>query len=201
MNARVSVADVARTVLPRDCSDGWLAMLRAYFDDSGTHDSSSVVVMAGVIGTESEMVSLEALWKEHLDAPLCGQKAPLTKTHMYDCYGSTGEFLGWKRTETDYFRHQLREAIIKSRVSAYCVGCIRKDWDELMQGDIRGTHGNAEGYAIRQCFVRAIKWANENSFDPQISFIFDDTGRLEREVRAIFHAFQLATQEPEIVGL
>ncbi len=147
------------------------------------------------------MLSLDGLWKEHLDRPLCGRKEPIAKSHMYDCYNSTGEFRGWKRTETDFFRHQLREAIIKSRVSAYCIGCVRKDWDDLMQGDMRGPHGDAEGFAIRHCFVKAIKWATENSFDPDISFIFDDTGRLEREVRTVFHAFKVSTASPNVVGL
>lgn len=77
MNAHVPVADLFQTLLPRDCPNGWLAMLRAYFDDSGTHEDSAVVLMAGVFGTEWEMRSLESGWQKHLDRPLCAQSRSL----------------------------------------------------------------------------------------------------------------------------
>jgi hypothetical protein len=41
-------------------------MLSAYFDDSGTHDQSQIVLLAGVFGTEAEMTSLEWLWRQEL---------------------------------------------------------------------------------------------------------------------------------------
>jgi len=47
-------------------------MLRAYFDDSGTHDGSKIVVVAGIMGSESELLSLELLWRELLNDPVCG---------------------------------------------------------------------------------------------------------------------------------
>jgi hypothetical protein len=122
---------------------GWLTMLNAYFDDSGTHDQSSIVLLAGVFGTEAEMTSLERMWQKHLDRPLDGLKPPLTRFHMTDCQGSRGEFEGWSRTETDYFCHQLQTTIIDSGVSAYGIGCARKDWDDLVTGDMRAIPARA----------------------------------------------------------
>jgi hypothetical protein len=92
-------------------------MLSAYFDDTGTHQGgkwgpSKIVAVAGIYGTESEMLSLEGMWREHLDAPLCGRKPPLKRFHMYDCQKSLNEFSGWTRTETDYFCHQLATVVI-----------------------------------------------------------------------------------------
>ena len=43
-----------------------MGLLSAYFDDSGTHDQSQIVLLAGVFGTEAEMTSLEWLWRQEL---------------------------------------------------------------------------------------------------------------------------------------
>lgn len=178
-------------------------MLRGYFDDSGTHDASNVVVVAGIIGTESELLSLDGLWRDQLNSPICGLKPPIREFHAFDCFNSVGEFSGWKRTETDYFRKQLRDVIIKSHVSGYGYACFRRDWDELITGYLRNLFGNAEGDAVRNCFVRSMVWAHEHTFDRDISYIFDDSNNLERkrDILAVFDAFKKETRFLNVTGI
>ena len=140
-------------------------MLTAYFDDSGTHERSQIVLVAGIFGTESRMGSLERNWRKHIENPLCGRRPRLRRFHMTDCQASQGEFLGWSRTETDYFCHQLRTVIIEFDVAAYGIACARKNWDELVTGDMRAILGSPEGLCIRNCFVKSTQWARDNSFD------------------------------------
>jgi hypothetical protein len=89
-------------------------MLGAYFDDSGTHQDANVVLVAGVFGTEWQLRSLDQLWQRNISNPLCGRKPPVRRFHAFDCDNSMGEFAGWKRVQTDYFCHQLRNTIICS---------------------------------------------------------------------------------------
>ena len=182
MGAHIPTRELFELLIPASCKNGWLAMLKANFDDSGTHGSSEVVIVAGIMGTESELRTLENLWREHLVRPLCGTKPPIQEFHAAECADSRGEFAGWKRTETDYFRHQLREVIIKSHVSGYGFACVRKDWDDEIQGDLRKVFGDPEGYAITNCFVRALRWANNFTFDQEISFVFDKKPERERQL-------------------
>jgi hypothetical protein len=174
-----------------------VTMLRAYFDDSGTHRSSNIVLVAGILGTEWQIKSLDRLWQMHVNRPLDGGKPPLRRYHATDCFNSTSEFSGWSRTETDYFSHELRTAII----SAYGVGVQRHDWDEIVSGELRGFLGDAEGYAITQCYVKTLEWARENTFDPEITFVFDNRpSEIQRRAKTIGDAFARHSENPRVVG-
>ena len=206
MNAHLSMAQLFKTLLPLDHHNGWLGMIRAYFDDSGTHTGgkwgpSKIVLVAGIFGTEARMDSLDRNWKKLIDRPLCGRKPPLSRFHMVDCQDSRGEFTGWTRTETDHFCHQLSTAIIESGVAAYGIAVSRQDWDDLVTGDVRAFVGDAEGYCISQCFVRAVRWAKTTTFDPQMTFIFDNREpEVERRAKTVGDAFEKHTDSPHIVG-
>jgi hypothetical protein len=172
-------------------------MITAYFDDSGTHESSDIVLVAGIFGTEGRMDCLDRNWKRHLDSPLDGRKERITRFHAYDCFQSVGEFAGWTRTETDYFRQQLRTVIIESDVAGYGLACLRKDYDELISGDLRGVLGTPEGYCINQCFVRSLGWVQANTFDPKMTFVFDSRpSDVKRYVGTVYDAFARWTAPP-----
>jgi hypothetical protein len=206
MNAPVRISDLLQVLLPVDCASGWLPMLRPHFDDSGTHSGgrsgpSKIVLVAGVFGTEARLDSLDRNWRAIIADPIEGMRPPLKRFHAYDCDNMLGEFLGWSRTETDYLTHKLRRAIIEADVAAYGIAISRKDWDEIVTGDVRGFLGDAEAYCISQCFVRTLRWANENTFDPHITFVFDNrTPEVERRAKTIGDAFQRHILRPKIIG-
>jgi hypothetical protein len=189
--------------LPQDL----IVMLRAFFDDSGTHlggrhGPSKVVAIAGIFGTEGELRGLAAEWQAHLDFPLFGSKPKLRRFHMAECQDARGEYAGWSRTETDYFCHQLGTTIIESGVGAYGMACFRSDWDELITGDVRAILGDSEGNCVRNCFLKAMGWAQKFTCDPQMMFIFDDRPERQRENKVVFNVFQTqAMPPPELVGV
>ena len=209
MSAAVSIGDLFQVLLPRDCSNGWLAMLTAYFDDAGTHKGgrwgpSRIVAVAGIIGTEGELRGLESEWRKHLDRPLCGGKPTLRRFHMYDCQNSIGELSEWSRTETDYFCHQLGTVIAESGVSGYGMACSRSDWEELVTDDVLAIMGDCEGHCMRNCFLRAAQWAQNNTFDPQMTFVFDafdDRPLRQHDNKIVLDVFQRWIAPPEIVGM
>jgi hypothetical protein len=177
-------------------------MLTGYFDDSGTHDASDIVLLAGIFGTEWQLASLDRAWKKHIDNPLCGSKPPLKRFHMTECQNSHGEFSGWSRTETDYFCHELGTVIMDSGVAGYGVGCSRKDWDELVIGDLRGALGNPEGHCVINCFVNGVSWAVQNTFDPKMTFVFDNRpGSVRRHAKTVFDAFEKAEKTLSMTGM
>ncbi|XSC46993.1 DUF3800 domain-containing protein [Bradyrhizobium sp. RDT10] len=166
-------------------------MIAAYFDDSGTHAKSEIVIVAGVFATEARTRLLARRWVKMLADPLEGRKPALKRFHAFDCYNSLNEFSGWTRTETDFFCHLLREELVGADISGYAVACPRKDWDELVTGDYRAIFGDAEGFCIRNCFVKTLAWANRCTFDPDIRFVFDARpAPVVRDAGVVNHAYE-----------
>jgi hypothetical protein len=180
-------------------------MLNSFFDDSGTHDDSDVVIVAGLFGTEGRLRGLDCEWKKLIDRPLedLGRlKPPLKRFHMFDCQALRGEFAGWSRLEAEYFCNQLRKVIINSGVSAYGNACSRRDYEDLITGDTRAVLGTAEGFCIRNVFVRTLAWIQRNTFETEASFIFDDRpSSVRRDADAVFDAFRRETKDLSLVGI
>lgn len=173
-------------------------MIAAYFDDSGTHgEKSEVVLVAGIFGTQARIESLGRNWQRLLASPVDGSKEPIKRFHAFDCDQSMGEFTRWTRTETDYFRRQLRIAIIEADVAAFGMACFRRDYDELVVGPFRSVLGTAEGFCINQCFVRALGWAQANMYDPEMCFVFDNRPpEVQRYTGTVYDAFARWVQPP-----
>jgi hypothetical protein len=72
-------------------------MLIAYFDDSGSHTDSDVVIWNGLFGNHYQWRLFNELWEAKLKDPSPG-KEPLKRFHMFECQNSLGEFSGWSRT-------------------------------------------------------------------------------------------------------
>jgi hypothetical protein len=178
---------------------GELCMLTAYFDDSGSHPESELVVWYGLFGNQFQWTHFNNLWAAKLREPSPGKPA-LTRFHMAPCQAADGEFLGWSRTATDFLVHELGDIILKCGLSSDGVAIPRKDWNDLVTGDLRTVLGDAEGYSMRIAFVRACAWARESGRNGEIAFVFDNRKEKEAEGKRIFQLFEHLSQiEPNAV--
>ena len=174
-------------------------MLTAYFDDSGTHPDSDVVLWYGLFGNNFQWAHFNKLWAAKLQKPSPGKPA-LSRFHMAHCQAGVGEFLGWGRTATDFLVHELGDIIIKCGLWSDGAVIPRKDWDELVTGDLRTALGDAEGYSLRIAFVRATEWASKRAGGSKIALVFDRRKEKEAEGKRIFQLFEhFAGIEPNAV--
>jgi len=180
-------------------------MLSAYFDDSGTHDGSAVVVMGGLIGSEAQWSAFETRWRARLQDPVEGMRPPLRQFHMYDCQHSLDEFEGWTRTESDYLVHQLQTIILEESLVGYAAAVARADWDDLITGVSREVSGDAEGFCIRNCLVRTLDWARDRTTEPEVAFIFDNRPHRQASNERVHRVFatvaELDTVPPSLAPI
>jgi hypothetical protein len=78
----ITIEDLARATLPNR-GEGLLLVIECYFDDSGTHDASPVVVWGGVAGHAHYLDKLDKMWRALLQQP-CEGKRPIKSFSSYD---------------------------------------------------------------------------------------------------------------------
>lgn len=172
-----TAADVAEaTRLPEA---GRLLMIQWFFDDSGTHGNSAVVVWGGVVGTVPQFRFLEDRWNKLLANPPHGRK-PLSKFSQSDCQSCRGEFIDYSFAESQHLQYLFRSIILQSGVVPVTFGTDVAAWNSCMNGALRRFMGSAESASFGQCAKFALELAEINK--QKVSIVFDQGG-----ISAIHH--------------
>jgi hypothetical protein len=174
-------------------------MLRAYFDDSGTHASSDVAVMGGLIGTVAQWERFEIEWAAKLKNPQPG-KPPLKMFHLSACNARDGEFESYNRAEQDLLIRELRQIIIDARLTSVAMAVDKKAWDELIVGPLREVLGDALSPCFENCISEVVRIANPHAHGDKIALIFDKGIETQR-FRRIAEMFTLPLGRPRIVSV
>ncbi len=199
------VAQVARVILPGIAGEGdAIIMSMGYFDDSGTHGSSEVVVWGGLMGTESQWLKFEREWKARLAEPLPG-KPPLRRFHMTECMARDGEFRGYSGPEKDAVIHDFRKIILDAGIYGYAAGVVLADWNEIVGSKSYGRFGDADFFCMNLCVMRAAQFARDFTEDRFVSLVFDDRkehAEANQHVLSIFQeTYNLHRENEDIVGV
>ena len=114
-------------------------MLKAYFDDSGTHHGADVIVMGGLISTDEEWAALEPKWQAALD------EIGIKKMHMSPCENRKGEFQRFERPERDAIVARFTDLVCETRGRMLASAVSRDVWNRV-----------ADETAIREWFPEPI---------------------------------------------
>jgi hypothetical protein len=174
-------------------------MLRAYFDDAGSHASSDVVVLAGLIGTVAQWEVFNRQWSEKLNHPLPG-KPPLKMFHLSACNARRGEFRRYSDAEQDAVIHDFRQIVIDARLTSVASAIDRRAWDELIVGGLRNVLGEALSACFVNCLFETVRIVEPHEHHREIVAVFDkgiETTRLQK----IGEMFTRPPEKPRVVSV
>lgn len=198
----ISATQLAEAYLPYGRRAGWLCMLRAYFDDSGTHASAPVVVIGGLLGLSDDWRAVEAQWIEKLRDPIPESNKPkLDAFHLSACVARRDEFENYNETESSHLRQEFRRIILSSNLRYLAVVVSRPDWDELVVPPYRNFMGTAE----QSCFIGFLNKSLDilkeiNADGLQIAFIYD-VGRKTKKFDDIIRLAENKQFRPSIASI
>jgi hypothetical protein len=175
---------------------GLVIMLRAYFDDSGTHPTSDAVLLGGLIGTCEQWNQFESEWAAKLAAPLPGKPA-LPRFHLAACTACDEEFLGYSRAESDAVIHDFRQIILDAGLIGMASAIDRRAWDELIVGPARERFGDPMSACVERCLTECFRIAGPHPQGDRISVGFDLSIKSPR-VQEIAERFTLPLGRPRL---
>jgi hypothetical protein len=160
-------------------------MLAAYFDDSGTHDSSRVVVWGGFIATAEKWAAFDVAWRAKLKEPLPG-KPNLRKFALSKCQALDGEFKNYTRAESALVQNEFRQIIVDHELLGVAYAIDRLTWDRIVPDTAKGYFGgDAETACFSPCFAAAIERARKYWPEELMLSLHFDKGRRSPKLNAI----------------
>ena len=103
----LSVRDLAGAYLPK--GEGWMTLVTAYCDASGTTAPTKVFTLAGWIGEVEAWTEVEERWAEALPPGVAA-------FHMREFAHSVGQFEGWSEERRQKLMGRLLDILCNSRL-------------------------------------------------------------------------------------
>lgn len=138
-----------------------------YFDDSGTHDDSPVVVAAGLIFRTDAVQDFSREWDEAI------KSWKISTFHMTDFESRHGLFKHWTDEER---RDRLNRLLGLIEIYAeQSIGFVipKRSFDELFSKEAKSLCGDAFGFAALACFEKAAQIAADPRLDAWVDYTIE----------------------------
>lgn len=166
----------------------FLGIFTAYLDESGTHKTSSVVVVAGFISDASRWENFTQEWKEALD------DYHLAYFHMTDFENKRGQFKGWNGQER---KNRLNRFLgIIKKYALYSMGWAvpRQPFDAILSEPAKAICVDAYGLAAIGCFRSFAQIAVDPRVDGWGEYVMESGARGSG---ALLKIFNIGSEDPE----
>lgn len=146
-----------------------MAMMTAYFDESGTHGASEIITVAGYVASVEQWKKFVEPWAQSL------KEVGVDYFHMTDVENMQGQFRGWdKEKQIDFIKKHIN--IINSYTKfSVASSVVVKDYEELR------AEGKSElspyAYCFAQCFERINSWMRGTKYQGAMSYILEKGGK------------------------
>ncbi|MHB8483398.1 MAG: DUF3800 domain-containing protein [Nitrospiria bacterium] len=149
-----------------------MAMITAYFDESGTHEGSPVTVVAGYVSTGEQWLKFDDEWK----AILKDAEIPYFRMSLHQ--NRQDFYRNWDESKRNRILERL---ILTIRVRAQIpisASVAKSDYQEVF-----GESPEISPYTFcaLQCLARIGEWAEKYNHDEPIAYVFESGAGYNRE--------------------
>jgi hypothetical protein len=175
-----------------------MTALTIHIDDSGTHAESPVAVAAGWIAPVPQWKKFIRQWRG------MKKKHGFEVFHMVDAMASSqsSEFRGWgENKKTNVLRDLC--PLIDARISrGFAIWVIKRDYDELVTGDLRIQLGKSHyTWAVCNLIGWIELWRERENIREPIEYIFDRMSKGRGEIDQVFRSAEERGNELHKYGI
>jgi hypothetical protein len=163
-----------------------VAALTAYFDDSGTHDDSATVVVAGFVSSAQQWRRFTREWNK------AKAEYGITDFHFAQFLANNKdtEFADkkkWNDVRKANVLRRLRSIAFTHSIHAFSCSVNRRDYDEVFSDSIREELGGHFTWTVRAVLGFIENWREKQQIKEPIEYIFSTMkGKPKREIDGVF---------------
>lgn len=142
-------------------------MVTAYFDDSGTGASDSVVVVAGYIGSVFQWQKFNMEWSWLLS------QFGVSQMHRAELESFHGDFYGWTPERRSLFVNKAQQIIKRRTYVALGCAVIKEEFETMFPDNLKRFYAGAYGFCATLCLARARRWFDKTNQKDAIDWVFE----------------------------
>ncbi|GAA0338168.1 hypothetical protein GCM10009087_55810 [Sphingomonas oligophenolica] len=166
-----------------------MVLSEVYFDESGTHDGSPMMTVAGFLFKKEQARLFSRDWAKDLE------RLGLPAAHMTDCTHGQGDYEGWSKEQCILSEKLLIQNIKRRSVLGFSVAVDPKLYDEVMGPFVAACP--AYSYLLMIAVGGVRHWAQTNDYQGRIAFFFESGHRHASQTNE--HMNMIAEYGPEVV--
>lgn len=171
---------LARLVEIMASGDGDLvAFLECYFDESGSHEGSPVLCVAGYLFDKEQCKILDLKWKEVLD------RYQLPYFRMSACAHLQKPFDHLSRQQSDDVEREMIQLINEYALLGVAIAVNEHDYSVLFEG--KNPAGSAYSFCCVQVLAGINAWIMRNQFRGEIAYFFEAGHESASEANAVMN--------------
>jgi hypothetical protein len=136
-----------------------------YIDESGSHDASPILSVAGYVFKKDRAIQFDNEWRVVLEA----EELPYFR--MSACAHCTGPFDGWTNDECDVVERKLIRLTRRTSAYGFAVTVNEDEYNSI--GPRHDRLGSAYSFCLRMCLVAVRSWIQEADFTGDIAYFFE----------------------------
>ncbi len=156
-----------------------MAVLAAYFDDSGSYPEHPLVVMCGAVASTKQWKDFSIQWNKVL------RSEGISVFHMADCENFEGEFKGWTPIRKRDFIVKLIEIVKKYKRQFIGSIVFCKDFD-LVKPKFPNIPLTHKQFCINRCILHLSIWMEGSTERKNVTIYFDRGNPLAPEMVKLF---------------
>lgn len=175
---------LARALHPGERHYKAMAMLTAYFDESGIHSSSEVILISGFVATSELWEKFDAEWKENLDT------ARVPYWHSTEYEARVGPFQGMNEGIRESLPVGLVKVLCKYKPTAIEGAISRKDWDQFKDLRIGQLFKAPYNLCFEYLIQQIAHWSQTEANGEPVSLIFADQKEYKNHAAEIYDLYR-----------
>jgi len=151
--------------------------IEAYFDESGSHDGSPVLCVAGYLFDKTRAQALDLAWKGVLD------RYSLPFFHMVDCAHGAEPFDKLTKLERVDAEKEIIGLIRENILFGVAIAVDEREYDKLFRPG--NPFGTAYSYCCWTCLTAIHNWIGLHTLDAKIAYFFEAGHKHQNEANAM----------------